>query len=239
MHGWRGRIGLLVPSSNTTAEPEFCKMAPRGVSVHTARMRVTEQTVEAEIKMVENLEQVALEVADADVDVIVFACTTGSLQKGIGYDKKLAQRIQRATKTTAIITASAVIDALKALRVRSISVATPYPRDLNENVKLFLESNGFKVLNIRGLDLIRNTDVGKQEPHVAYMLAKSVDNELADVIFISCTNFRTMEIIDLLEHDLNKPVISSNQATMWATLRQLKVVESLPGYGKLMQLLRE
>jgi maleate isomerase len=237
LYGWRGRIGLLIPSSNTTMEPEFYKMAPKGVSIHTARMRVHEQTIKAELKMVEDLEKVSEEVADAEVNVIVFGCTTGSLIKGVGYDKELASRIEKAVSIPAVVTTTAVVESLKTLEAKRISVATPYPRELNKREEQFLRGMGFDVVAIKGLELMRNTDVGRQPPYIAYNLAKSVDKSEADCIFISCTNFRTVEIIERLERDLGKPIVTSNQATMWAALRKIRIREPIKGFGTLMHAL--
>ncbi|MEM2339635.1 MAG: hypothetical protein QXW83_05495, partial [Nitrososphaerales archaeon] len=120
-----------------------------------------------------------------------------------------------------ITTAFAVNEALKELSIKSVAVATPYINELNEREKLFLEECGFKVVKIKGLNILKNTEIGKQPSWVSYKLAKDVYTPEADGIFISCTNFRTFDILEKLEIDLNKPVVSSNSASLWLALKEL------------------
>jgi maleate cis-trans isomerase len=93
-----------------------------------------------------------------------------------------------------------------------------------------------KGLNIRESSaLARARARNRFSASLAYRLAKEVNNDKADGIFISCTNFKTLEILEKLEQDLAKPVISSNQATMWTMLRMVVVREPIKGYGRLLQ----
>ncbi len=235
MYGWRLRIGLIVPSSNTTMESEFWKMIPEGVSIHTARMNLTEVTEEALIKMEAYAKDAAGRLADAEVDIIVYGCTTGSLVKGKGYDKYISQELEEYSGIKTVTTSTAVLEALKELRISKVAVVTPYIEDVNAKEKQFLEDNGIEVVRISGLGIVRNTEIGRQEPWVAYNLAKNVYTPNADGIFISCTNFRTIEIIDILETDLGIPVITSNQASMWFVLKNAGVREDYRKYGTLMR----
>jgi maleate isomerase len=180
-------------------------------------------------------EEAARELMDADVNILVYGCTTGSLIGGLGFDLKLAGKLESLSGLPVVTTARAVIEALERLKVSNIVVATPYIDSLNIKEKEFLEGNGFKILKIKGLNIRRNTDIGRQDPTVAYRLVKEVFIQEAEAVFISCTNFRTIEVIDALEKDLKKPVVTSNQATMWATLRKLGISESIDGYGKLLK----
>ena len=234
MYGWRARIGLIVPSSNTTMEPEFWRMAPQGVSIHTARMRLSAVTVDELIKMEEEAQRAAELLSTAEVDIIVYGCTTGSLVKGPGHDEAIANRLKKHTGIKTVATATAVLKALETLGARNIALATPYIDELNEKEKGFLEAHGFRVIDVKALRLKRNTQIGRQHPETAYRLAKTLDISGADVVFISCTNFRTIEILDTLEADLGIPVFSSNTATMWYTLRQLGIRDKIRGYGSLL-----
>lgn len=222
MYGWRCRIGLIIPSSNTTMEMEFARYVPEGVSVHTTRLPL-EKVTEAELtRMAERVEEAAGLLADAGVDIIAYGCTTGSLIKGRGYDIELERRISKATGIPTVATAHAVLDALRAKGLKRIVVATPYTEEINEKEREFLSNNGFEVCAIRGLGLVKNLEIGMQEPHVAYRLGRELIKEHpeADGLFISCTNFRTFEIIHPLSGDVGKPVITSNQATLWRVLQE-------------------
>lgn len=210
-------------------------MAPEGVSVHTARMRLKAVTIDELIEMEKDAVKAAELLATAEVDILVYGCTTGSLIKGPGYDREIAGKLEKATGIKAITTATAVLEALEKLGARRVALATPYIEEVNKKEVEFLERHGYKVVDLKYLGIRDNTEIGKQPPEVAYRLARGLDISNADVVFISCTNFRTIEVIDLLEKDLGLPVFSSNTATMWLTLRELGIKDYVKGYGGLLE----
>lgn len=234
MYGWRGRIGLIVPSSNTTMEMELHEALPEGVSLHTSRMPLREVTEEELIKMSALAVESARLLRDAQVDLILYGCTSGSFIGGTDFEKEIEEKIEREVNTPVITTSSAVIEALRILDAQQIIVITPYTNDINQREREFLESNEFEVLDIRGIGIVENTKIGKLEPYEAYRMAKAMFMEEADAVFISCTNFRTFEIIESLEQDLGIPVVTSNQASLWLALRELDVMEKIPWLGKLL-----
>ena len=148
MYGWRARIGLLVPSSNTTMEPEFWSIVPEGVSIHTGRIPLGRVSVEELIRMEEYTIGEARKLASAGVDIIVYGCTTGSLIKGPGYDRLISERIREETGITSITTATAVVEALKALKAARIAVATPYISEVNRREEEFLRHHGFDIVDL-------------------------------------------------------------------------------------------
>lgn len=223
MNGWRARLGLIVPATNTVNESEFYEYLPEGVSVHTSRMGLKEVTVEELEQMADDVERCAELVEAADVDAIAYGCTTGSLVKGAGYDEMIESQLEETAGIPAVATAASIKRAFDALNVTSMSITTPYIEDLNRREKEFLEDAGYDVLGIEGLKLQDNLDIGAQHPEIAYQKARSVVDSDADAVFISCTNYRTFEIIERLEADLGKPVVTSNQATLWDALRTLGV----------------
>ncbi|MDY6819616.1 MAG: maleate cis-trans isomerase [Halobacteriales archaeon] len=223
MYGWRGRIGLIVPSSNTTNEPEFRGVLPAGVSVHTARMHLEGTTADELAAMAENAATAADLLSTADVDVIAYGCTTGSLVHGPGHDEEIEHEIEMETDIPTVATAASVKRAFEYLGLESIAIATPYIDELNEREREFLEAAGYTVTGIDGLDIEPNLGIGRRRPEIAYRRARAVDTGVADGIFISCTNFRTFEIIERLEADLGKPVVTSNQATLWDALRHIDI----------------
>lgn len=225
MYGWRSRISLMIPSSNTTMESEFWGYAPEGVSIHTSRLPLRKVTEKELVDMSDEAERCAELLADAKVDVIVYGCTTGSLIKGKGYDEEIERRINEATGIPAISTARAVLDALNEKGVKKIAVATPYTDEINQKEKDFLTENGFEVSEIKGLGIEENIEIGKQPPYIAYCLGKEVirAHPKAEALFISCTNFRTFGIITALSRDIGRPVVSSNQASLWRALQECGV----------------
>jgi len=215
-------------------ESEFWKLVPEGVTIHTSRIRLVEVTPKALRDMVAESLKAAEDLAAAEVDIIVYGCTTGSLLEGIEWERKLRTSIEEQIRIKTITTALAVIEALHALNISKLVVATPYIEELNQLERKFLEDSGFRVLNIKGLNIIKNTDIGRQPPWTAYRLVREIFVPEADGVFISCTNFRTIEIIELLEKDLKRPVISSNTASLWLALRKLGISPNIKGFGRLL-----
>jgi len=249
---WRNRIGLIVPSTNTVCEMDFHRLVPRGVSVHTGRMMLLGE-VEGPVdwekpmdwdkihqRMHERCGIVAREIATAKVDIMVFGCTSGSFIKGPGLDKEISQKIEEAVlpvcgRIPVITTCTAVLEAFKALRIKNVSVATPYIEKGNEQERRFLEGNGFRVVDIKGLGIDTFGEYARQDPQVIYDLAKETDRRDADGIFISCADLRALDVIDALEQDLKKPVISSNLASIWLSLKKLGLEQKINGYGVLLK----
>ncbi len=127
MYGWKARVGLIIPSLNTTIEPEFNTMKPDGVSIHATRLLyVPASSVLGLKQMAEGVEEAARLLATAGVNIIAYGCTTGSLVKGIGGDEELVARIEKTTGIPATTTATAVIRAFRELVISRVAVASPY-----------------------------------------------------------------------------------------------------------------
>lgn len=235
MYGWRTRLGLIVPSSNTTNEPEFYDVLPDGVSLHTARMELEGANADELAAMGDRADRCADLLATADVDVVAYGCTTGSLVKGPGYDEDLESRLAERADAPVVATAASVKRAFEALDVERLAIATPYIDDLNEKEADFLDAAGFDVLDIEGLGIEPNTGIGAQHPETTYQRARAVDRPEADAVFVSCTNYRTFEAIEPLEADLGKPVVTSNQATLWDALHTAGVDYSEVELGTLFE----
>jgi maleate isomerase len=237
MYGWRCRIGLIVPSGNIVMENEFNTVLSLldGISVHTTRIMLKTGSIEDLLKMKEGLKRACSELESAHVDIIVYGCTSGSFAKGMDFDKDIITEIEDKTGINATTTSTAVVEALHILNVKKIAVGTPYSDDVNEKEKKFLEDSGFEVTALLGLNIIPIFNQGLQEPYVAYNLGKKINTDDAECIFLSCTDFRAVEIIDALENRLKKPVISSNQATLWHVLTLEELGEPIKKYGVLLE----
>jgi maleate isomerase len=238
MYGSRGRIGLITLASDSSVLPEYVRVMPDGVAVYAAPIVLPrgEVTAPALAEMLEGdqLERAAALLVWTDVDVIVFACTTGSMVHGVGWDREVAARIARASGRVATTTTTAVLGALEAMGATSLAVATPYLDELNVIERQFLEESGFAVASIAGLGCATDAEIGRLEPADAVALVERVDTPEADAVFISCTNFHCLSAIASLERQLGKPVVTSNLAGAWAALRQIGVDDQIVGYGQLL-----
>lgn len=233
MYGRRGRIGLMVPTGNSVMEPEFNRLAPEGLSVHANRVFLDKVTPEALVGMEEHAAESARGLASIRIGVLAFGCTSGSFVGGKGYDEKLIGIMQAETGIPATTTTTAVMRALRLLGVSRVAMATPYIDAVNAIEETFLEDSGIEVTRSKGGGIVETADIQECEPEVAYRRALEVDNDRAEAIFVSCTGFRTIEIVAKLEAELGKPVVTANQATFADCLRILGVTEVRPGYGSL------
>ena len=228
----RRKLGVLVPSSNITLEYEMPMMAPCGVSIHFSRIPQTEDNEEQLSAMIDYVPENAELLAHARVDAIAFGCTSGSFIKGMGYDKKVIDAIQDSTGIMATTTSTAVVEALKIAGIKKLSVGAPYSHSIMDKLKEFLEKNGFEVVKIEGLDMLSGE--GDLPLDTTYDLVRKIDHPDSEGIFISCTDFKTVELLEILENDFGKKVITSNQATMWKLLRFSGMKIRLKGFGSLL-----
>ena len=235
--GWRARIGLIVPDSLIPTEPWFYRVRPKGVSFLTTRMSFGKKTTPETLKkMKDHVLRGARELANAEVDVIGFCCTSGSFIEGVGYDQKIAQEIEQEVGIPATTTTSSFLEALTLLKIKSLILITPYIMEINHIEKDFLEKMNFSVVEIGTLNKIDVIDYTNTTAGEIYRLTKNTfkKNSSVDGIFISCMSMRAMYVIDTLEMDLGVPVVTSNQATLWKLLRLAGVKEKIEGYGKLL-----
>jgi len=208
---------------------------PEEVSLHVTRIPMNMPTYEAELHMADTVEQSAALLADARVDIIAFACTAGSFVKGKGHDQEIMNRITRATGLPATTTTTAVVAGLKALGIKRLVMLSPYKPEMNELEKTFLEGEGFEVLSHRGLGLPDCLQQYDMNPLRWCELIGEMQDPRADGYFISCGGIRVVDIIEKAEHDLGKPVLSSNQSLVWHCLRKMGVEGEVAGFGSLLK----
>jgi len=235
MYGWRGKLGLIIPHVNTVMEPEFNHVLPMGVNCYTSRIIVRgEWNLSTLIDMSKGIEHACEELRSV-VDVIAYGCTSGSFAKGYKWDQEIIKRIEKTSRCPATTPSSSLLEALKFLGIKKIALATPYTQEANLQQKIFFEKEGFNIVNMKGLDVRVHGGQGLYYPSDAFRLAKEVVTKDSEAILISCTNFRTFEIIDLLENDLGIPVLTSNQTTLWMLLKMLNIKDNINGLGRLFQ----
>ena len=232
-YGWRGRLGMLMPSVNTCAEPDAVAMLPEGVTVHSARLRLRGSTREEFLAMTEDVEQAASLVSDGEPDLIVFHCTAVStLDPSIG--ESIRRRIEAATGIAATATSDALLTAFAALGAKRVVLLSPYIAAVNQTEIAFLQHYGITVLQDRGLGIAEGAAMPSVEPGQWQREALAIRHDDADAYFISCTNIRVRPVIDAIERALGRPVVTSNQAMIWHCLRAMGVADQFAGCGALL-----
>jgi maleate isomerase len=235
--GWRARIGLIVPDSLIPTEPWFYRVKPTGVSFLTTRMALGKKTTPETLKkMKEHALRGARELANSEVDVIGFCCTSGSFIEGMGYDQRISKEIEDEVGIPATTTTTGFVEALNLLDIKSLVLVTPYVEEINRIERDFLENLGIQVHGIGSLNKVDVIDYTNTTAGELYRLTKSTfnGNPEAKGVFISCMSMRAMDVIGALETDLEVPVITSDQATLWKLLRFAGVKEKIDGYGRLL-----
>jgi maleate isomerase len=237
MYGWRAKIGRISPSPETVGAEEWRRSMPDGVCLVETRTPVNDVTVEGLGEAVEQVERAAMELASAEVDVIVQAGTAIAFFRGFGHDAELTRRITATTGIKATTSLTAVVEALRVLGIEKPAIATSYIADIDARLVDVLEKSGFAVAAIKGLGIKRSIDMGRVEPAETYRLAKQVARSApgADGILVSCGNLRSFEVIEPLETDTGLPVVTSNQAGLWRALRLVGVNERVPNLGRLLR----
>ena len=236
MYGWRAKIGRISPSPETVGCEEWRRALPEGVCLVETRTLLHDVTVEGLAETVKQVERAALELASAEVDVILQAGTAIAFFRGFGHDQDLSRRITAATGIKATTSLTAVVESLRVLGIKRPAIATSYIAEIDARLVDVLGQSGFEVAAIRGMGLKRSIDMGKVMPEETYRLAREVARSAidADGIFISCGNLRSFEAIEELESETGLPVVTSNQAGLWQTLRMVGISDQLPHLGQLL-----
>ena len=236
----RKRIGVMVPSTNTTLEADFQLIAPPTVTIHGQRLWLTNEANgdAAYERMNGEIESGARYLATARVDVVAYGCTTGSFYRGSGWDQEMLAILRAACGVPAVATSPAVVEALRTFGVRRLSVVTPYPEWNNRRLRPYFEGVGFEVLTVDGEPIAAasgNQGINDQEPESVVEFATRMCRPQADALLCSCTAWRALEAVDPIEQKLGKPVVTSNQATIWAAFRAIGVDPRIRGYGRLLE----
>jgi maleate isomerase len=169
--------------------------------------------------------------ADAKCDVIVFHCTGSSMEAGLDGERKIISSMAAATGRRATSTASALVDALHAVDAHKLALISPYMS--NEHEVTFLHSTGFEVVQDRPMQL-PSSDAFVGTPSSFWVEAtEQAADPSVDAYLLSCTNIRSVEVIEDLEQRLGRPVITSNQATLWYCLRACGLPDVISGLGEL------
>jgi maleate cis-trans isomerase len=165
--------------------------------------------------------------------VVLLAHTASSYALGYGNEQALVDRIASLAGAPVLLAAQAVLAALRHLGVKRLALGTPYPESISRQGKAYWEAAGFEIAGYHRLEHV--TDIYAENEERAYELARRADAPEADAVLLSGTGLPTVAVLETLERDLGKPVLSSNQASLWQALRMARVRESIAGYGRLLR----
>ncbi|MBO1015807.1 arylmalonate decarboxylase [Achromobacter sp. SD115] len=230
----RARIAFLCVANAGLTEGEMHAMAPKGVGLSFGRVPMaTACSVQSLAGMEGGLRQAldSLVPGRRDIDVLCYNCTAGSFV--IGNDKVRTLLAQARPGSTATTLLDGVAAALAAVGARRLAIATAYDDEVNALERACFEGAGHEVVSLQGLALPDDETMNRVSPDYLYEFACAVDRPDADAVFISCGALRSTAVIERLEARLGKPVIGSNQASMWHCLRLAGIDDRMDGYGRL------
>ena len=241
------RIGQIVPSSNTTMETEIPAMLaarqsirPERFTYHSARMRMKHVKKEELAAMDAQSDRCALELSDARVDVLGYACLVAIMAMGRGYHRESQQRLGQMvmdndSQAKVITSAGALVDGLKVLGAKRIALVAPYMKPLTELVVDYIQHEGIEVKVWHALEIPDNLEVARHDPANLPGIVAGLDLTDVDVIVLSaCVQMPSLGAVAKVEAQTGKPVVTAAIATTYAMLKALDLEPIVPGAGALL-----
>ncbi|AZE55126.1 Maleate cis-trans isomerase [Pseudomonas synxantha] len=241
------RIGQIVPSSNTTMETEIPAMLnarqairPERFTFHSSRMRMKQVRKEELAAMDGESDRCAIELSDAKVDVLGYACLVAIMAMGLGYHRNSEHRLRQATadndaNAPVITSAGALIEGLKVMGAKRIAIVAPYMKPLTELVVNYIRAEGFEVVDWRALEIPDNLEVARHDPANLPAIVAGMNLEGVDVIVLSaCVQMQSLPVVAKVEAQTGKPVLTAAIATTYAMLKALDLEPIVPGAGALL-----
>jgi len=231
------RIGVLVPFTNTNLEPDLMLMRPPNCSFHCQRTggydadQVPDADQMTQLGMFDISHDLTM-IAGARPDVVLYGCTSATLTHGFEFDRNLAMEIAAGSGAVSLTAAGSLVAAIQALGIHRVGFASPYVGDINDKAVNFLMQNGIET--VKRADIGRDLGCygqGELTPDEIYHFALKADSPQVEAIILSCTDMRSVEVIERIEMTLNKPVVTSNQAMMFCLCKKLDIPRHprLPG----------
>jgi maleate isomerase len=241
------RIGQIVPSSNVTMETEIPAMlrareniAPERFSFHSSRMRMKRVIKEELAAMDADSDRCAIELSDARVDVLGYACLVAIMSMGRGYHRVSEERLHGCTvengaPAPVVTSAGALINGLGKLGAKKIAVIAPYMKPLTELVVDYIEHEGVEVVDCISLEIADNLAVGARDPRALIDISKRLDTAKADAVVLSaCVQMPSLASIQPVEDRVGLPVISAAVCTAYEMLERLRLPTVAPNAGALL-----
>lgn len=229
----RARIGFIIPASNRMVEPQMYRYLPDGVVAHFTRLDMHDVPL---ITLAPKLLEAAALLAKSKCDVTVFQCTGSSMSGGVDMEKRVVRDMSALTGRPALSAASSVMAALQALNAKRIVFISESEQEGHDKKDKFLREAGYELLASKAVGLPGTDHFCTAPPQLWYDTAMAHRRDDADAVFISCANIHSIDVIEALERDLKKPVVTSNQAALWHAIRTAGINDTVSKLGKLLTL---
>jgi maleate isomerase len=236
VEGRRARIGVVVPSINTVVEPWFARAVPDGVSVHTSRMLLAPQLTRENVIEMDRTEgvQAIRQIATCRPASIAYCCTASSVIQGQAYDERLREEIEHESGAKATTATHAILSSLAAFGATRVAIASPYTDEVDALEHHFFEAAGLDVVGSANLGISDTFRLAEPDAEALTAVARRAWKPDADALIITCLNTRSHFVVEAIEREIGKPVVTSTTATLWHALRLAGVGDAIPGYGQLL-----
>ena len=236
MYGWRARIGHISATPTEHFAYEFYKVAPEGTVCVPTCVYVNRVIKEELDEQRGELLRVVKGLAMAEVDYIIVGGAPLLFVAGLGEDKKLLEEIKKITSIPATTDITCTMDAFNYLGVKKIAIATPLRDEVNQRLKAYLENEGFEVLAIKNLEVLRNVDISRLPQEASYKLSREayLAAPEAEAIYLPCLVWPSLENIEPMESDFGIPIVTNFATKYWAAMSTLKIKHAVKGYGRLL-----
>ena len=226
-------FGILVPSTNTTAEME-CRLLPMNYQAHVARLMTSRPGQTFSPPRDDDLDYQSQLLGTAKVELVILVQTSASVFAE-DYDEVVTRRMSAAANVPAITSAQAIGRAVNALGARRIGMVSPYSETVNRRAAdLLARKHGLQTVALEGFGATDSYAIGKLGPEHARDAFRRIDRPEIEAFVVPGGNFPTMASIAEWEREFKKPVVTTNQASFWAVLTMLKTGDKVPGYGRLL-----
>src|SRR5438045_5465421 len=228
-------FGVLIPSTNTTAEIEYSRLLPESWQAHYARMATSSvNKTPFSPPRDEDLDYQAKMLGTAKVEIVFLLQTSASLFSD-GYCEDVARRIEAAAGVPGFTSAMAIGEAIQALGTKRVALVSPYSESVNASAKRYFEGRyGLSVVALEGFAATDSYAIGKLGPENAREAFARIDRPQIEAFVVPGGNFPTMASIAGREAEFDKPVVTTNQASFWAMLRAFNPGDRLPTFGRLL-----
>jgi maleate isomerase len=223
--GPRAQRGLgVVAPFDFALDRELWRWTPDDVSLHLTRTPYVPVEVSLDlarrVSEHETLGDAVRTLVAVAPETVAYACTSGSFVGGLAGERAMCEAMTRAGAMPSVTTSGALLEALTELGAHRVALVTPYTESVTRALEEYVGQAGITVTGCAFMGLTRHIWKVRYRD-VADMARRAVRTAAADVLFISCTNLPTYDVIPQLEAELRIPVISANQVTMWAALRRM------------------
>jgi len=240
--GWRARIGIVMPSTNTSVQPECDDLRLPGITNHVARVHIAERPLTSEQAFLEHVAAMRAGIGDA-IDRVM-TCEPQHLVMGVALEAfwggvEEADRLEVALRERAGVGISmgsiAARVALDAFGAKRIAILTPHQPRGDEMVRLYMEQAGYEVVRLTGLKCASPKLIAHVQPAEVRAALRALDGNDVDAILQVGTNLAGMAVAAEAERWLGKPVLSMNAITYWHALRALGVTDRIVGHGRILE----